>query len=72
MMAEYGQACGWTLARAHARSGPREQIAGYLGRGESFDQAVAKFAADYADQSERDYEVFKNAVSAGRLPVEIA
>jgi uncharacterized protein (DUF2252 family) len=72
MMVEYGQACGWTLARAHARSGPREHIAGYLGRGEAFDQAVAKFAADYADQSERDYEVFKNAVSAGRLPVEIA
>jgi uncharacterized protein (DUF2252 family) len=72
MMMEYGRACGWTLARAHARSGPRAHIAGYLGRGDSFDRAVAKFAEAYADQSERDYEAFRNAARAGRLAVEVA
>jgi predicted alpha/beta hydrolase len=47
--------CGWTLARAHARSGDRIAIAAYLGRGESFDEAMADFAESYADQNERDY-----------------
>ena len=59
--------CGWTLARAHARSGDRIAIASYLGKGDAFDRAVAGFAAAYADQNERDYEAFAAAVASGRL-----
>ena len=51
----YGRVCGWTLARAHARSGDRIAIAAYLGRGDAFDRAMASFAEAYADQNERDY-----------------
>ena len=51
----YGRVCGWTLARAHARSGDRIAIAAYLGRGDAFDRAMATFAETYADQNERDY-----------------
>jgi uncharacterized protein (DUF2252 family) len=63
----YAQACGWTLARAHARSGDRIAIASYLGRGDVFDQAVADFAATYADQSERDHAALAQAVQDGRI-----
>jgi uncharacterized protein (DUF2252 family) len=66
-LAVYGGACGWTLARAHARSGDRIAIASYLGNGSVFDQAVTKFASDYADQNERDYEAFTDAVKDGTL-----
>lgn len=52
---EYGKFCGWALARAHARSGDPAMISGYLGRGDVFDQAIATFAALYADQTERDH-----------------
>ena len=51
----YGRVCGWTLARAHARSGDRIAIAAYLGRGDAFDRAMASFAETYADQNDRDY-----------------
>ena len=51
----YGRVCGWTLARAHARSGDRIAIAAYLGKGESFDRAIADFSERYADQNELDY-----------------
>ncbi len=61
-MAIYGRLCGWTLARAHARSGDRIAIAAYLGSGKSFDNAIASFAETYADQNERDYD----ALSRGR------
>ena len=54
----YGQLCGWTLARAHARSGDRGAIAGYLGKSDKFDNALARFALAYADQNEADYEQF--------------
>jgi uncharacterized protein (DUF2252 family) len=67
-LATYGRLCGWTLARAHARSGDRLAIAGYLGRGESFDRAIAGFAELYADQNERDYRALVEAVHAGRVP----
>jgi Uncharacterized protein conserved in bacteria (DUF2252) len=63
----WGRACGWALARAHARSGDRIAIAAYLGRSDSFDQAIAKFSRHYADQNERDYEAFRRAVRRGRL-----
>jgi uncharacterized protein (DUF2252 family) len=63
----YGHACAWTLARAHARSGDRVAIAAYLGRKDSFDRAVATFASDYADQTERDHDAFVAAIRYGRL-----
>ena len=51
-------ACGWTLAHAHARTGDRFAIAGYLGKGDGFDRALVRFAQSYADQNERDYQAF--------------
>ena len=63
----YAQLCGWTLARAHARSGDRIAIASYLGGGDKFDRAICDFAEAYTDQNERDYETFANAVDSGRL-----
>ncbi len=65
--AAYGKACGWTLARAHARSGDRVAIASYLGKSGTFDQAIAAFAETYADQNERDYNALKDAVKEGRV-----
>jgi uncharacterized protein (DUF2252 family) len=65
-MATYGRLCGWTLARAHARSGDRIAIAAYLGCSDKFDQAVAEFGATYADQTERDHAAFAEAVASGR------
>jgi len=64
-MAIYGQLCGWTLARGHARSGDRIAIAAYLGKGGAFDEAMADFATSYADQAERDFERFAAAVAQG-------
>jgi uncharacterized protein (DUF2252 family) len=66
-LAAYADACGWTLARAHARSGDRVAIAAYLGKGDTFDRAIAAFAADYADLNERDHEALVQAVAAGRI-----
>ena len=66
----YAGICGWTLARAHARSGDRVAIAAYLGAGESFDRAIAEFAEDYADQSERDHAALVAAIESGRLEAE--
>ena len=57
-MAAYGEICGWTLARAHARTGDRAAIAAYLGRSDRFESAIATFAEAYADQNERDYAAF--------------
>jgi hypothetical protein len=66
-LAIYGRICGWTLARAHARSGDRIAIGAYLGKSDAFDRAVADFAAAYADLNERDYGRLTEAVSAGRI-----
>jgi uncharacterized protein (DUF2252 family) len=66
-MEAYGELCGWTLARAHARSGDRIAIAAYLGSGDTFDQAVADFSEAYADQNERDYALLLEAIDQGRL-----
>jgi uncharacterized protein (DUF2252 family) len=68
----YGSLCGWTLARAHARSGDRVAIAGYLGSSTSFDRAVTEFAEAYADQNERDYAALTDAARSGKLPLEEA
>jgi uncharacterized protein (DUF2252 family) len=67
----YVRACGWSLARAHARSGDRLAIAAYLGTGSTFDRAIAHFAAVYADQNERDYERLVEAVAAGAIAAEL-
>jgi uncharacterized protein (DUF2252 family) len=66
----YANGCGWTLARAHARSGDPVAIAAYLGQGEAFDRAILDFAVRYAGQNERDYAEFAAAVRSGRLPAE--
>ncbi|HEY5222638.1 MAG TPA: DUF2252 domain-containing protein [Microbacteriaceae bacterium] len=63
----YARLCGQALARAHSRSGDRVAIAGYLGKGDQFDRAIADFSAAYADQNERDYAAFVEAVDSGRL-----
>jgi uncharacterized protein (DUF2252 family) len=68
--AAYGRACGWTLARAHARSGDRVAIASYLGKSDAFDRAIAAFAETYADQNERDYQALQNAVQEGRVEAQ--
>jgi uncharacterized protein (DUF2252 family) len=65
-MAIYARLCGWTLARAHARSGDRIALAAYLGGSAKFDQAIADFAVTYADQNELDYAAFQGAVKDGR------
>lgn len=69
VMLEYAKLCGRTLAHAHARSGEPARISGYLGGGDKFDEAIADFSHDYADQTERDYEVLLQAVRAGNLEV---
>src|SRR5579859_1368387 len=63
----YGEVCGWTLARAHARSGDRIAIAAYLGTSDTFDRAIAEFAASYADQNERDFAALGEAAASGRV-----
>ena len=67
---EYVQICGWTLARAHARTGDAALIGGYLGKNDTFDSALAKFAVSYADQAERDYAVLVKAIRARQLKAQ--
>jgi uncharacterized protein (DUF2252 family) len=69
-MAQYGRLCGWTLARAHARSGDRIAIAAYLGKGSSFDRAILEFSHAYAEQNERDYKALVAAVDRGEIAAE--
>jgi hypothetical protein len=66
----YAQICGWTLARAHARSGDRIAIASYLGGSDTFDRAIAEFAVAYADLNERDYQTLVAAARSGRIPIQ--
>src|SRR6478672_5655252 len=66
-MSIYGELCGWTLARAHARSGDRVAIAAYLGSSSAFETATREFASTYADQNERDYRVLVDAIASGRV-----
>jgi hypothetical protein len=63
----YGELCGWTLARAHARSGDAIAIAAYLGSQDVFDRAIAQFAETYADQNEKDHQALSAAVEQGRI-----
>lgn len=69
-MRMYGELCGLTLARAHARSGDRIAIAAYLGGSDVFDQAITTFAAAYAGQNETDHEALVRAVNSGRITAE--
>jgi uncharacterized protein (DUF2252 family) len=69
-VAMYGKLCGWTLARAHARSGDRIAIAAYLGSGFSFDRAILEFSNAYAEQNERDYKALSAAVSSGKIEAQ--
>jgi uncharacterized protein (DUF2252 family) len=69
-MATYGELCGWTLARAHARSGDRIAIAAYLGSGSSFEKAILEFSNAYAEQNERDYQQLAAAVVSERITAE--
>lgn len=68
----FGELCGATLARAHARSGDRIAIAAYLGRGDVFDRALVHFAESYADQNERDHQALIDAAASGRVRAEAA
>jgi uncharacterized protein (DUF2252 family) len=69
-LAAYGKLCGWTLARAHARSGDRIAIAAYLGNGDSFDRAILEFAKAYAEQNDSDYQALAAAVKSGRITAQ--
>jgi uncharacterized protein (DUF2252 family) len=71
VMTGYGRMCGWTLARAHARTGDRIAIAAYLGGSDKFDHAVADFAESYADQTERDHTALADAVASGRVQAQV-
>ena len=66
----WGEMCGWTLARAHARTGDRVAIASYLGKSDVFDRAIADFSVAYAEQNELDYRALRDAVDSGRLAAE--
>jgi uncharacterized protein (DUF2252 family) len=70
-MAAYGRLCGWTLARAHARSGDRIAIAAYLGSGSSFERALVDFSTAYAEQNRRDYDALSQAVASGRIVAQV-
>jgi predicted alpha/beta hydrolase len=68
----YARLCGWTLARAHARSGDPTAIGAYLGSGSVFDEALAEFSRRYADQAERDHAALLEAIGSGRIAAEDA
>ena len=70
-MCDYAEVCGWVLARAHARSGDAAMIAGYLGKSDVFDEAIARFSALYADQAALDHGLFEDAVRKSRIEVDL-
>jgi uncharacterized protein (DUF2252 family) len=63
----YAGICGWTLARAHARSGDAVALAEYLGKSDKFDRSITDFSQRYAEQNDRDYQAFEQAIRSGRL-----
>jgi uncharacterized protein (DUF2252 family) len=69
-LVDYARHCGAALAHAHAKAGDAAAIEGYAGTNDALDSALARFAAAYADQTEKDYETLKQAAKAGRIPVE--
>jgi len=64
---EYVQICGWTLARAHARTGDAARIGGYMGKNSAFDDAIGEFAVAYADQTEQDHAELVKAIRARKI-----
>ena len=70
-LSRYAGICGWTLARAHARSGDAAMISGYIGKSDVFDRAIGTFARLYADQTERDYKVFTEAITSGEITADM-
>jgi uncharacterized protein (DUF2252 family) len=68
-MADYAKACGWALARAHARTGDPSVLSGYIGNSNEFANAIAKFSISYADQNDADYTKMLEAIKEGRLPI---
>ncbi len=71
MFAAYAKACGWNLARAHAKSGDAWTISGYLGKRGCFDEAIAAFAKAYSELAERDHALLKAAVKSGKIEAYI-
>ncbi len=69
VMRQYVELCGYALAHGHARSGAPAKISGYLGKGDTFDEAIADFSVAYADQTERDYAVLQKAARSGKIEV---
>jgi uncharacterized protein (DUF2252 family) len=69
-LTRYAEVCGWTLARAHARSGDASRIYGYIGKSDTFDRAIGTFAELYAEQTERDCELFLDAIESGEITAE--
>ena len=67
LLVSYGRVCAWTLARAHARFGLSAEIAGYLGKGDRFDEAIADFARSYLKRNREDYEALTSAAKDGRI-----
>jgi uncharacterized protein (DUF2252 family) len=70
-VSRYAEICGWTLARAHARSGDAAMLSGYIGKTDVFDRAIGTFARLYADQTERDYKVFTEAIKSGEITADM-
>jgi len=68
---DYAMLCGWTLARAHARSGDPAMIAGYMGKSDVFDKTLARFSKTYADRAEQDHALFEKAIRQGRIEAQV-
>ena len=71
LLRQYARMCAHALARAHARSGDAALIAGYMGSGRAFDDAISEFATEYFDQNRRDYRAFVSAIREGRIQAQI-
>ena len=71
LLQAYGKLCAWVLARAHARSGDPALMAGYMGSNTVFDEAICEFAVEYADQNQRDYRAFVNAIREGKIVAQV-
>ena len=71
MLRHYGRMCAHALARAHARTGDAAMMAGYMGSGQSFDDAIGEFAVEYAAQNRTDYRAFIKAIREGRIPAAL-
>lgn len=68
-MNDYAKACGWALARAHARTGDPSVLSGYMGKSNEFASAISRFSVSYANQNELDYNKMLEAIKEGRLPI---